>query len=909
MADIELIKPRELPAITNAQPTDAVMLDNGVTVGKVTPEQLVNAGAPVASEAEALAGVSNTKRMTPLRVRQVLDNVNNPAVLRAQAWAESTTPPDPLLPDSKSAKTWASIAEQGTVMVQWSMIAEEGQAILGNDITTGEPIRAYGGVAQISVNGFGPITPEEYSVDSDGVVTLTAPLAEGDVVSGFTQPRLSNSEAQAVVQGVLQQTGADVAAAVDAAARAEANAALVKPQFDSAAALKADTAMTDATVPVGTSVWTPDGSYVRVSIGGDITTDGGLHFDAEFSTSSVIPVSAIPSYDSFTLQRQVDKIVSVATSNGGPYFGVSGISVPSTNVSMSSQVDMPWYAKISNPTGVSMLDASGRTDTGSMFRIYGSGTPGDSSRKVPGNWNPTLHGLYLYGNGVDGDLTAIDLGEESSGLDREDSGNGTISRMYIQRFNKGINVRTIDTYLLTLDAVKIDQCEYAVYCDSSITENSGERMTITNSGLAAGSYGLWLNAAGIEWNITNTSIDFCRTSAIRLGPNFNFASVNIAYSWIEGSNNDAAIASDRTGNAGAGIVNVSNTRFVLATSTLASGNMPSGGRPDGVANAFQPVFKGRMNLNLDDCYFGYPKHCHGAADGVFMCDDNVILKSASGINFNGWPQFISKRFIANANWNFTDSTAGDSFASTGIKCYTPDLTQSATVEIIGSSSWSPSGSGRSVRVTGVSGAGYATIETDAVPIRQGQLAMPMAAYNLSGTTSATINARVKLRYYGEHFQELPNVSSITTTGTRVVVTFAAPHELVVGSKISVWSTGNPLLDRNHRVSDVDNATTIRFPLPTGVSSAPTSMVVSMLFSNLISTTTDVGDNLVSMYTDTDYQGYTGNRDWWCRHRNTKYGSDPVPAGATSVSAVFEVNGLAVGESMLIGAMMLGVWDA
>lgn len=258
MADIELIKPRELPAITNAQPTDAVMLDNGVTVGKVTPEQLVNAGAAVASEAEALAGVNNTKRMTPLRTRQALDNANNPAVLRAQAWAESSTPPDPLLPDSKSAKTWASIAEQGTVMVQWSMIADEGQTVLGNDITTGEPIRAYGGVAQISVNGFGPITPGEYSVDSDGVVTLTAPLAEGDVVSGFTQPRLSNSEAQAVVQGVLQQTGDDVRAAqaildrIDLGAL-DAATALVEENLQEAVAAKegAEAAMAQAEEAAG----------------------------------------------------------------------------------------------------------------------------------------------------------------------------------------------------------------------------------------------------------------------------------------------------------------------------------------------------------------------------------------------------------------------------------------------------------------------------------------------------------------------------------------------------------------------------------------------------------------------------------------------------------------------------------
>lgn len=323
MADIELIKPRELPEQANVQATDALMVDNGTVVGKATPEKIVNAGAPVASEAEALAGVNNTKRMTSLRVRQVLDNVNNPAVLRAQAWAESTTPPDPLLPDSKSAKTWASIAEQGVVMVQWSMIATDGQTVLGNDITTGEPIRAFGGVAQISVNGFGPITPEEYSVDSDGVVTLTAPLAEGDVVSGFTQPRLSNSEAQAVVQGVLQQTGADVSAAQDAAAAAAANAALVKPQFDSVAQLQADTAMTDATVPVGAHVFLADGSILeRVISGGEINNANGLQFNYATPKSNIDPAKNLY-VASFARRATIagdSNFVYLATSMDGSHF-------------------------------------------------------------------------------------------------------------------------------------------------------------------------------------------------------------------------------------------------------------------------------------------------------------------------------------------------------------------------------------------------------------------------------------------------------------------------------------------------------------------------------------------------------------------------------------------------------------
>ena len=106
-----LIKPRDLPAAEDVYADDAMVVDNGVTVGRGTPVQVVNAGAPVASQAEAIAGVDNAKRMTALRVKQVLDNEVAPAVLRAQAWAESPTNPNPSDPNSKSAKTWAAEAE------------------------------------------------------------------------------------------------------------------------------------------------------------------------------------------------------------------------------------------------------------------------------------------------------------------------------------------------------------------------------------------------------------------------------------------------------------------------------------------------------------------------------------------------------------------------------------------------------------------------------------------------------------------------------------------------------------------------------------------------------------------------------------------------------------------------------
>lgn len=111
MADINLILPRELQPAPEVFPTDALVIDNGAAVLRGTPVQIVDAGAPVPSEAVALAGTDNTSRMTPLRVKQVIGDAVIPQVEQAKAWAQSPTAPDPSDPSSKSAKTWANEAK------------------------------------------------------------------------------------------------------------------------------------------------------------------------------------------------------------------------------------------------------------------------------------------------------------------------------------------------------------------------------------------------------------------------------------------------------------------------------------------------------------------------------------------------------------------------------------------------------------------------------------------------------------------------------------------------------------------------------------------------------------------------------------------------------------------------------
>lgn len=69
----EIIRPSLLPVRTNPVPSEVVPSDNNVTVGGVSWEDGVNAAVPPASEAESVAGVINSKRMTPLTTKQAID--------------------------------------------------------------------------------------------------------------------------------------------------------------------------------------------------------------------------------------------------------------------------------------------------------------------------------------------------------------------------------------------------------------------------------------------------------------------------------------------------------------------------------------------------------------------------------------------------------------------------------------------------------------------------------------------------------------------------------------------------------------------------------------------------------------------------------------------------------------------
>ena len=69
---IEFIRPKDLPAATGVNPNDDLIVDNGASVGRATPREIVDAGRPVATEQQAVAGTDNDVAMTPLTTAQAI---------------------------------------------------------------------------------------------------------------------------------------------------------------------------------------------------------------------------------------------------------------------------------------------------------------------------------------------------------------------------------------------------------------------------------------------------------------------------------------------------------------------------------------------------------------------------------------------------------------------------------------------------------------------------------------------------------------------------------------------------------------------------------------------------------------------------------------------------------------------
>lgn len=210
------IYPRDLPEADSVATDSSITIDNGTLVERATPKKVVDAGRPISSESQAVAGVDNTTSMTPLTTKQAIDATTSGNVALSRAWAESDTNPDPEDATSKSAKTWAYRAE---AVAPYNSRAEFEAATISDTVefvfigglvfivdATGDAITSANGV---KLSPWGAIYPEHYGAVGDGVADDTVPykaalmFGQNGVVLGFPGKTYLITEQLEVQTGTL----------------------------------------------------------------------------------------------------------------------------------------------------------------------------------------------------------------------------------------------------------------------------------------------------------------------------------------------------------------------------------------------------------------------------------------------------------------------------------------------------------------------------------------------------------------------------------------------------------------------------------------------------------------------------------------------------------------------------------
>lgn len=108
---IEFIRPKDLPAAAEVNPNDDLIVDNGASVGRATPKQIVDAGRPGATEQQAVAGTDNDVAMTPLTTAQAIAADGAGIKSDAQAALQGAQTAQGLAEDARdSAQGYASAA-------------------------------------------------------------------------------------------------------------------------------------------------------------------------------------------------------------------------------------------------------------------------------------------------------------------------------------------------------------------------------------------------------------------------------------------------------------------------------------------------------------------------------------------------------------------------------------------------------------------------------------------------------------------------------------------------------------------------------------------------------------------------------------------------------------------------------
>ena len=242
-------KPADLPVAASVNTDASLPVQNGVTVEKATPTQIVNTGRPFASEAQAIAGVDATTAMSPLTTKQAFTALGSGNMLAANNLSD--------LANAATARANIGLAIGTDVQAYSAILAGTTASFLSADKT--------------KLNGIETAA----TADQTGAEIKAAYEGETNAFTDTLFTKLEGIETAATAD----QTGAEIVTAIDtqlgsATWQGGGGGAPVENTYASRAAAIA------ATVDGGVELITVlhDGKaldYVRGSANSALTTDAG----------------------------------------------------------------------------------------------------------------------------------------------------------------------------------------------------------------------------------------------------------------------------------------------------------------------------------------------------------------------------------------------------------------------------------------------------------------------------------------------------------------------------------------------------------------------------------------------------------------------------------------------------------
>lgn len=343
---VNFIRPKDLPAAASVSGSSSVPVDSGTAVEKATPKQIVDAGRPIATESQAIAGTDNTTTMTPLTVRQALDadteGVAASAAASAAAAADS---------EVNAAQSEANAAASEDA-------AEDAAAAAADDAVATAADRVQTGL--------------------DATATAADRVQTGLDATATAADRVQTGLDATATAADRVQTGEDVAAAAAWAGQAEeSQSALGYSVFSSGAVsggvVDSSEAFTDAftkselviippgtflideniTVPEGITVKFMPGAVVSIGAGVVITWNGGVEasaFQKLFDGSLVHSAFSRTTRTPYTFALQGSPQVEWASAY---WFGAAGDGVSDDTVEIYSA--LYWAGRAYCPRGTYLI--------------------------------------------------------------------------------------------------------------------------------------------------------------------------------------------------------------------------------------------------------------------------------------------------------------------------------------------------------------------------------------------------------------------------------------------------------------------------------------------------------------------------------------------------------------------------